>query len=817
METQNIANKQQRRRRRNSLIVKAMWWSMGGFFVLAVILFVLIYNGVIGYMPPVEALRNPTDQFASVLYTSDGKAMGKFYRSKGNRTYVDYGQMSKYLKDALVATEDVRFDEHSGIDVKAIARAVVKRVIMGQRSAGGGSTLTQQLAKQLYTPESANIFERALQKPIEWVIAVKLERYYTKEEIIKMYFNQFDFLNNAVGIKSASYVYFGKEPKDLNLQESAMLVGMCKNPSYFNPLRFPERVKVRRNVVIDQMYRAGMLTAEACDAYKKTEIELHPHKVETHEDGIAPYFREELRRIMMADEPVRSNYSNVNAYNADKYSWDNNPLYGWCKKNKKADGSNYDIYSDGLRIYTTIDSRMQQDAEEAVHEHMVEQQRRFFRNECGGSYKNPYTRNSSELSKSTRELVIKLGIHNTERYHAMKAQGLSEQEIMSAFHQKMEMKLFEYGKEYGKNREVQRLMSPLDSMLYMKTFLRCAMMSMDPRTGKVKAYVGGPDFKHFKYDMVATGTRQIGSTVKPFIYAMAMQNGLNPCSTDFENSQPHYGGWSPGGGSHGLGSRPQLREALAKSSNWIPPRILDKYTPEKMVESMHNDFGITSELIPNLTLSLGSCEISLYEMVSAYSAFANYGSRVIPVMVSRICDNHGNVVAEFYPKKNQAISTESAYRMIDMLRAVIDHGTATSHIAPYRFKGDMCGKTGTTNFNADAWFMGFTPELVTGVWFGGEDRYIHFESTGEGQGAAAALPIFGKFMRKVYNDPSLPYSEQVKFNIPADFKMCEEKVYDNEGMGRQRRSSSGREEKEEQVEHATTSPHDQDVVNDIMN
>lgn len=775
MENQGTSAKNWRRWHRNQVIVKSLWWALGGFFALMFILFVLIYNGVIGYMPTIEALRNPTDKFASTLYTADGKEMGKFYRSKGNRTYVDYEQMSKYLRDALIATEDVRFEEHSGVDVRALFRSLVKRIIMGQASAGGGSTITQQLAKQLYTPESSNLFQRALQKPIEWVIAIKLERYYTKEEIIKMYFNQFDFLNNAVGIKSAAWVYYGKQPKDLDVQESATLVGMCKNPSYFNPFRFPERVKQRRNVVLSQMYKAGMLTAEDMDALKKSDLNLHEHAVDTHEGGIAPYFREELRRIMMADEPVRSHYSNINAYNADKYNWDNNPLYGWCKKNKKIDGSNYDIYSDGLKIYTTIDSRMQRHAEDAVRQHMIEEQKRFLANECGGSYKNPYTRNPGELSARGREAVIKLGVRSSDRYRAMKAEGLTDQEIMSAFKQPREMRLFSY------DGEVTRMMSPLDSMLYMKTFLRCGMMSMDPVTGKVKAYVGGPDFKHFKYDMVATGARQIGSTVKPFIYAMAMQNGLNPCSTDFENSQPVYGGWAPGGGSHGLGGHPQLRDALARSSNWIPPRILDKFTPDKEVEMMHNDFGITSDLKPNLTLSLGSCEISLYEMVSAYSAFANYGSRVLPMMVSQICDAHGNVIAEFYPKRNQAISPASAYRMVDMLRAVVTHGTATSHIAPYNLKGDVCGKTGTTNFNADAWFMGFTPELITGVWFGGEDRYIHFASTGEGQGAAAALPIFGLYMRAVYDDKSLPYSEDAAFNIPADFVMCPSRIgYDDE-------------------------------------
>lgn len=399
----------------SSTIIKVMWWSLVCFLAFLLILSVLIYHGVIGYMPQVEELMNPRDRYASAIYTSDGVEMGKFYRSKGNRSYVDFQQMSPHLKDALVATEDVRFEEHSGIDVKALFRSLIKRVIMGNQSAGGGSTITQQLAKQLYSPESANIFERALQKPIEWAIAIKIEKLYTKDEIVKMYFNQFDFLNNAVGISSAAWVYFGKKPKDLNVQEAATLVGMCKNPSYYNPFRFPERVKERRNVVFDQMYKAGMLTSESCSALKATPLILNEHKVETHEDGIAPYFREELRRILMADEPDPKKYSNINAYNADKYNWDNNPVYGWCKKNKKKDGSNYDIYSDGLKIYTTIDSRMQRMAEEAVTEHMIDAQKRFFNHECGGRYTDPYTRNPAEMSKATKQRVINLAIRSSER------------------------------------------------------------------------------------------------------------------------------------------------------------------------------------------------------------------------------------------------------------------------------------------------------------------------------------------------------------------------------------------------------------------
>ncbi|MBR5101814.1 MAG: transglycosylase domain-containing protein, partial [Muribaculaceae bacterium] len=754
-----------------------MWWSLGIFFAVAILLFLLVYNGVIGYMPDIDALKNPTDKFASTIYTADGIEMGRYYRSKGNRVYVDYDQMSKYLSEALIATEDVRFEEHSGIDAKAIMRSVIKRIIMQKQSAGGGSTITQQLAKQLYSPESGNIFERAMQKPIEWAIAIKLERFYTKEEIIKMYFNQFDFLNNAVGIKSAAHVYFGKEPKDLNVQESAMLVGMCKNPAYYNPFRHPERVKERRNVVLDQMYKANMLTAEQCDALKKTELGLDPHRV-THDEGIAPYFREELRRMMTAKEPIRSNYSNENAYNADRYAWDNNPLYGWCAKNTKPDGTNYDIYTDGLKIYTTIDSRMQKYAEEAVKEHMNGTnglQRRFLRERGGTS--NPYTSNQQELSSTAKQRLIVRSMKNTERYRSLKAAGMDEEEILNTFNQPVDVKLFSY------DGEVERTMTPRDSMLYMKSYLRCGMMSMDPRNGKVKAYVGGPDFKFFKYDMVSTGFRQIGSTVKPYLYALAMENGMTPCTAKYPNVSKDFNGWRPRGGAHGLGAMPTLKSALAVSSNWIPPQMLQDLGPANLVRFMNENFGITSKLDPYLSLSLGANEISLWEMVSGFSAFANYGTRVLPVMVTRICDNRGNVICDFYPKKNQAMNIESAYRMIEMLRAVITNGTGR-RISAYGINAaDMCGKTGTTNYNADGWFMGFTPELLTGVWVGGEDRYIHFASTAEGQGAAMALPLFGIYMKKVYNDSSLPYNKKAKFNIPSNFEMCGDEREWSRGSG----------------------------------
>ena len=776
MGTKNM--KRAERARHNAKIVKRMWIVFGCLAALVLLLFILIYNGVIGYMPEIDQLKNPTDKFASTIYSAGGEEMGRYYRSKGNRVYVDFDQLSPHLHDALVATEDARFEDHSGIDVKAIGRAIIKRVIMGQKSAGGGSTITQQLAKQLYSPESSNIFERALQKPIEWVIAVKLERYYTKDEIIKMYFNQFDFLNNAVGIKTAAMVYFGKDPSQLNLQESATLVGMCKNPSYYNPLRHSERTRERRNVVIDQMVKEGYLSAADGEAVKQTPLVLNYHKVD-HNDGLAPYFREELRRVMSAKKPDPKNYPSWNhqAYVDDSTAWEVNPLYGWCNKNTKADGSHYDIYSDGLKIYTTIDERMQQYAEKAVKQHMSKTLQPAFLRERGGT-KNPYTNNRAELSAAAKQALINNAIKRSERYRVLKKQGMSENEILSNFRQPVQMKLFSYDGDY------ETTMTPYDSLLYTKSFLRCAMMSMDPVTGHVKAYVGGPDFRFFKYDMVSTGRRQIGSTVKPFVYSKAINDfGLTPCSMrpgGAPNIHWYNELWNP----KGVGGTMTLKQALTHSTNsisagfmrgtrpnWIEERGYPVYSPSELAKWMHS-FGITSYLDPVPSLSLGISEITVREMVAAYSAFANGGMRVEPIYVTRITDNKGNVVAEFNAQQTEIMSEDTYLKMLSMLMSVVDHGTGARLRSQYGIKAEMGGKTGTTNFNSDGWFMGFTPELVTGVWVGGEERYIHFVSTAMGQGAEAALPILGLFMKSVYADSQLPYNQSTKFVFPKDFREC---------------------------------------------
>lgn len=737
----------------------------------------LAYNGVIGYMPPVEELKNPKDRFASMIYSADGEEIGRYFNGTGNRVYVDYDDISQNVIDALIATEDSRFEDHSGIDVRALGRVAIKTLVMGHKDAGGGSTLTQQLAKQLYSPGSQSLLERAMQKPIEWMIAVKLERFYSKDEIMKMYLNQFDFLYNAVGIKSAAHVYFGKDPKDLNIEEAATLVGMLKNPSYYNPVRKPERTRERRNVVIEQMYKNDMLSEAQRDSLKALPLKLDFHRVD-HKDGLAPYFREELRRILRAKKPVKSDYRGweYQKYVDDSIAWEINPLFGWIEKNPKPDGSKYNIYTDGLKIYTTIDSRMQRYAEEAVTEHLGKTLQPSFFREKRGVKGAPYTTNREELSSSQLQGLIDKAVKQTDRYWTMKHNGSSENEIKQAFDTPVEMKVFSY------DGPVDTVMTPMDSLIYTKHFLRSGFMSMDPVTGHVKAYVGGPDFGFFQYDMVSTGRRQIGSTIKPFLYTYAMEEGFTPCD-ELLNTQPTIYDeagrpWSPrNAGSARIGDMVDLRWALTNSNNWISARLMSQLSPATLVRNMHN-FGITNHLDPVIALCLGPCDVSVKEMVTAYSAFANNGMRVDPMFVTAIADNNGNIISEFTPRHTEVISKEAYYKILSILLNVVDGGTGNRlRRAPFNITAQMGGKTGTTNSNSDGWFMGFTPNLVSGVWVGGEERYIHFNGMAMGQGASMALPIYGKYISKVYADPSLPYSQDTRFTFPADLDLCEKEYF----------------------------------------
>ena len=745
--------------------IYVLWALVVGVLLVIALIFTAIAKGWIGYVPPIEELENPNLKFATEIISDDGKMLGTWSLSKENRVFVGYDQLSSNLIRALIATEDERFAEHSGIDARAFVRALVKRGVMMQKNAGGGSTITQQLAKQFYSPTADNVMERLLQKPIEWVIAVQLERYYTKEEILTMYLNKFDFLNNAVGIKTAANTYFSKEPKDLSIEEAATLVGMCKNPSLYNPKRFNERSRGRRNVVLGQMRKAGYLTDAETDSLKALPLVLKYRRVD-HKEGLATYFREYLRGVMTAKEPKKSDYRGwqMQKYYEDSLAWKTNPLFGWCAKNKKKDGTNYNIYTDGLKIYTTIDSRMQKYAEEAVYEHVAKYlQPRFFK-EKRGRKTAPYT---NELTPEEVNTILERSVRQSDRYREMKAAGCSEEEIRKAFNTKHEMSVFSW------EGEKDTIMTPLDSIRYYKHFLRAGFMSMDPNTGHVKAYVGGPDFTHFQYDMASVGRRQIGSTVKPFLYTLAMEEGFTPCDM-FLNEQPTLitedgKPWSPRNSSKArVGEMVSLRWGLANSNNWISARLMDKLSPSSLARLMHS-FGIKNKIDEVISLCLGPVEVSVEEMVTAYTAFSNKGVRVDPLYVTRIEDNLGNVIAEFTPSMTEVFSEQAYYRILPMLKDVIDHGTGGRVRFRYGITAPMGGKTGTTNNNSDGWFMGFTPDLVSGVWVGGEDRSIHFDGMADGQGASMALPIYGLYMQKVYGDQSLGYSQDSDFEIPEEY------------------------------------------------
>ena len=738
------------------------------------VVFTAIATGKIGYVPPVEELENPNLKFATQIISEDGHLLGTWSLSKENRLYVGYEDLSPHLVKALVATEDVRFSEHSGIDARAFMRALIKRGIFMQKHAGGGSTITQQLAKQFYSPTADNVMERLLQKPNEWVIAVKLERYYTKEEILTMYLNKFDFLNNAVGIQTAAKTYFAKTPKELNIQEAATLIGMCKNPSLYNPRRFNERSRGRRNTVLDQMRKAGYITQAECDSLQALPLVLRFQPVD-HKDGIATYFREYLRSIMRkSKKPVRKDYRGwqMQQFYEDSVAWETNPLFGWCVKNKKKDGSNYNLYTDGLKIYTTINSKMQRYAEEAVQEHVAEYlQPRFFK-EKKGRKTAPYT---NKLTDEELSAILNRSIRQSERYRVMKAAKCSEAEIMKAFNTKHEMTVF----SYEGNKDT--IMTPLDSIKYYKHFLRAGFMSMDPVTGHVKAYVGGPNINYFQYDMAMVGRRQVGSTIKPYLYSLAMENGFSPCD-ETRNVQGTYFdengiAWTPRNASKKhVGEIVTLKWGLANSNNWISAYVMSKLNPYELVRLIHS-YGVLNQAIqPTISLCLGPCEISVGEMVSAYTAFVNKGIRTAPLFVTRIEDNEGNVLANFTPQVNEVISESSAYKMLVMLRAVINEGTGGRVRRIYNIKADMGGKTGTTNDNSDGWFMGFTPTLVSGCWVGGEERSIHFDNMREGQGASMALPVWSKYMQKVFADKELGYLQTDTFDIPKDFDPCKDKL-----------------------------------------
>ena len=752
-------------------IVIALWALFVAVSVGVYCLFNAISKGRIGYMPPIEELQNPKDKLASEIYSADMVPIGRYYLEQGNRISIDYDQISQPMIDALLATEDVRFYEHSGVDFKALLRAVVKRGVLRQKSAGGGSTITQQLAKLLYSPTAGNVKERLFQKPIEWVIAVQLEYFYTKEEIVNMYLNKFDFLFEAVGLQSAATIYFGKTPKELTVEEAAVLVGMCKNPRLYNPILYPDRSLERRNVVLDQMYKAGYLSLAERDSLQALPIETHFTRI-SHEAGIALYFREHIRQMMTAREPDRKNYRGWQRqqFVDDSIAWATNPLYGWCRKNRKADGSPYNLYTDGLKIYTTIDTRMQAYAEAAVAEHLGGHLQPRFEEEKRNSPYGPFT---EDLTPDEVEAIMNRAKEQSERYRVLKANDATDEEIDLSFSTPVPMRLFSW------KGPLDTTMTPMDSIRYCKTLLRTGMMSVDTRSGHVKAYVGGIDYRNFKFDMVSDSRRQVGSTIKPYHYTLAMEEGYSPCDLA-PNVQPNIFDratgevWSPRNSTNErTGEYVTLRWGLSKSVNWISAYLMSRLSPQSLVRLMHS-FGIRGYIDPVMALCLGSADVSVEEMVTAYTAFSNHGLRIDPIYVSRIEDNFGNVKTDFAPQVSEVFSESTYLKMLPMMCDVIDHGTGIRLRYRYGIKAQMGGKTGTTNNNSDGWFMGFTPSLATGVWVGGEERSIHFDKMADGQGANTALPIYALYIQKVYADSTLMYTPADTFAVDSTiFIPCE--------------------------------------------
>ena len=693
--------------------------------VFIIILFVFLVGfGVFGSLPKVDELLNPKNNLATIVYSGDMKILGKYYSE--NRVNVAFEKIDKDVVNALIATEDVRYYEHNGVDFKALLRSFFGVFTGGNR--GGGSTISQQLAKMMFPRERLNKLELVVRKLKEWIIATQLEKYYTKDEILALYLNKFDFLNLAVGIKSAAQIYFNSNQDSLKIEQAAMLVGMAKNPSLFNPIRHNEICLKRRNVVLNQLVKYGYLSSLKYDSLKVLPLGLS-FRPEDHNDGLAPYFREYLRDVF---------------------------LKNWCKSHINSETeAPFNIYKDGLKIYTTIDSKMQNYAEEAVYEHMNDLQKMFSK-ECLNKKNAPFAWN---VSKQEIEGIMNSSVKRSDRYRQLKEDGLSHEKIIEIFHKPVPMRV------YSLRGDIDTILSPYDSIKYYKSFLQTGFMAMEPQTGYVKAWVGGINHKYFKYDHVKVSKRQVGSTFKPFVYALAIQEGLSPCH-QVPNirtciNMPDGKDWCPDNsdGLKGTGQMITLRRALALSVNYVTAWIMKQYGPHAVVNLVKR-LGVTSQIPEVPSICLGTADISVFEMVAANSTFANKGTYIQPTFISRIEDKNGKVLEEFIPNSNEVFSEEKAYTMIQLMRGVVQEGTGSRlRGAKYKLNNQIAGKTGTTQHNADGWFIGLTPELAAGCWVGGEDRSIHFNSITEGQGASMALPIWGKFFVKVYADKTIKLSK----------------------------------------------------------
>ncbi|WP_246249238.1 penicillin-binding protein 1A [Tenuifilum thalassicum] len=750
-----------------TIIRKFKFWFWGIFtfgILLTATLFTLIAFEFFGPMPTFKQLENPKSNIASEVISEDNVVLGNIY--KEYRSFVDYHEISPNVINALIATEDARFHKHSGIDFRGLGRVIVKTVLIGNRSAGGGSTITQQLAKNLF-PRNINGQENKIVRTLklvltkfkEWITAVKLERNYTKEEIAAMYLNVVEFGSNAFGIKAAAKTFFDTTPDSLKIEQAALLVGIVNAPTRYSPILNPEKSLARRNIVLGQMYRYGYISKQEFDSLSSIPIQLK-YKLQTHNRGIATYFREMLRLFMTAKEPNPKRYYSHELYKEDSLLWETNPLYGWCNKNKKPDGTPYNIYTDGLKIYTTINSRMQRYAEEALRSHLKNDLQPALDNEI----KNRGNRIFYDITTEQVKHILYSAMRQTQRYRGLVAAGASRDSIIENFNQKIPMRVFSW------SGDKDTIMSPLDSIKYYKKILRSSFMAMDPHNGNIRAYIGGPDFRYFKYDMVRQGKRQVGSTIKPFLYTLAMQEGYSPCTKVPNVNQTFVVGdtiWSPrnSGRSKYDGQMVTLKWGLANSVNNISAWIMKQFSPEAVVE-MIKQLGIRSHIEPVPSIFLGTFEFSLYEMVAAYSTFVNKGIRVEPIFVTRIEDKNGNVLSSFNTKKQEVISEQTAFLMINLLEGVVNQGTGIRLRYKYNLPGHIGGKTGTTQNHSDGWFMGITPNLVAGVWTGAEDRSVHFERISLGQGANMALPIFALFMKKVYADSTLNVSPDDDWQRP---------------------------------------------------
>ena len=740
--------------------IKWLWLIVFSPVILILVALLLVW--IFADIPSFEELEDPQSNLATQIIADDGTLLNTYHVE--NRSYSNYEELSQNLKDALVATEDARFYDHSGIDGKSLVRVAVKSIALGNRAeGGGGSTLSQQLAKSLFPRgEGRGKLKLITTKLKEWITAVKLERSYTKEEIMSMYLDAVFFGRNAYGIKSASATFFGKLPKDLTVEEAALLVGMVNKPTKYNPVRNPELSLQRRNHVLKQMNKYGYLTDAQYDSIVKIPIILASRGDVDVSNGQAPYFRDMLKRIMSASEPKRSSYANYYDYQQDSINWKDNPLYGWLNKNFKPNGEKYVLEKDGLKIITPINPKMQRYAEQAAVEHLKYLQP-LFRDDLKYRKNFPF---ADGTPQNVIETLMSRARRWSDRYKNMKEAGFSESEIEKSFTEKTKMRVFAWNdKGY-----IDTLMTPDDSIRYFKSFLRTGLMAMEPETGYVRAYVGGANYNYFKYDQVMQGQRQVGSTFKPFLYTLAMQEGFTPCDVTVNLPQSFVIGnnvWTPKGG--GNGATVTLKWGITTSNNNVSAYLMKQFGPEALVQMAHN-MGLKCYLEPVHSLCVGSADVPVYQMVSAYNTFPGMGVYVDPLYVLRIEDKNGRVLTNFASRKREAIGASTAYTMIGMMRSVVDAGTG-ARIRRYIQGGEIAGKTGTTNDNSDGWFIGYVPRLTVGVWVGAEDRQVHFRWTGMGQGASVALPIWALMMKKVLDDPSIPISIDDHFAKPQGYSI----------------------------------------------